>query len=72
MCPVVCAHLSVLPVQMEQQNNGIDVDQDADLAYNSLKVSKAGCSLLVDGCRSWTSGDRVLSSSLLISRVISK
>ncbi|KAL1773922.1 unconventional myosin-Vb isoform X2 [Sigmodon hispidus] len=24
-------------VQIEQQNNGIDVDQDSDLAYNSLK-----------------------------------
>lgn len=38
MRPVVSAYLSVHPVQVEQQNNGIDVDQDADLAYNSLKV----------------------------------
>lgn len=47
--PVVCAYLSVLPVQMEQQNNGIDVDHDADLAYNSLKVR---LSVL---CHSWAS-----------------
>lgn len=38
---VVCAYLSVLSVQVEQQSNGIDVDQDADLAYNSLKVRLA-------------------------------
>lgn len=40
----VCALWSALTLcpsmQVEQQNNGLDVDQDADIAYNSLKVSR--------------------------------
>lgn len=64
--PVVCAYLSVLPVQMEQQNNGIDVDHDADLAYNSLKVRLSSL------WHSWASGPWVLSASLLTSRAIGK
>lgn len=38
-CSLVHAHLSVfLSVQVEQPKNDLDLDQDADLAYNSLKV----------------------------------
>lgn len=36
---VVCAHLSAsLSMQTEPPKNDTDLDQDADLAYNSLKV----------------------------------
>lgn len=54
------------PAQMEQQNNGIDVDHDADLAYNSLKVRLAVL------WHSWASGHWVLSASLLTRRAIGK
>ena len=51
---------------MEQQNNGIDVDHDADLAYNSLKVRLAVL------CHSWASGHWVLGARLLTRRAIGK